>query len=149
MSKQQTVSAHKNQSVKRGARIGRRGFALGILYIWTFFLIPIVLQLLVRFFIMSPNEMTSDSLTRVVNLISLLIGIVGVTLVLPVSIYLYIRRFHDLDLSGVLAFLALVPLVNLLVLLYLAFTPGTTGRNSYGMPIKSNNFWAVIGFSDR
>ncbi|MGK4422055.1 DUF805 domain-containing protein, partial [Klebsiella pneumoniae] len=35
------------------------------------------------------------------------------------------RRFHDLDLSGWLSALVLIPLLNLLVWLYLIFAPGT------------------------
>lgn len=45
---------------------------------------------------------------------------------------LMIRRLHDLDKTGWLALLVLVPVVNAFFVLYLFFAPGTVGANDYG-----------------
>lgn len=48
------------------------------------------------------------------------------------------RRMNDLDHSGWLALLVLIPAVNLFVWLYLVFGRGTDGNNRYGpMPNKN------------
>lgn len=55
------------------------------------------------------------------------------------------RRFHDLDHSGWLCLLILVPIVNFLAGLYLIFGPGNEGANRYGPPPSKNPLLAMIG----
>lgn len=51
------------------------------------------------------------------------------------------RRLNDLNRSGWLLVLMLVPIVNVLFSLYLLFAPGTDGRNDYGpAPTRNGNF---------
>ncbi|MBR2519581.1 MAG: DUF805 domain-containing protein [Selenomonadaceae bacterium] len=45
---------------------------------------------------------------------------------------LMIRRLHDLNKTGWLALLVLVPVVNVFFALYLLFAPGSVGANDYG-----------------
>ena len=45
---------------------------------------------------------------------------------------LTIRRLHDLDKSGWLYLIMLVPIINLIFLVYLLFVKGTVGSNRYG-----------------
>ncbi len=57
----------------------------------------------------------------------------GLFFLLWVSIAVSIRRWHDMDRSGAMMLISLVPLVGgLIVLIWLGFVPGTTRRNSYG-----------------
>ncbi|MDR1498412.1 MAG: DUF805 domain-containing protein [Puniceicoccales bacterium] len=51
-----------------------------------------------------------------------------------VFIGLVIRRFHDINDSGWLIFLLLIPFVNLVIFLSLIFEPGTDGPNKYDIP---------------
>ena len=53
------------------------------------------------------------------------------------------RRLNDLDQSGWLSLLILVPFINALFGLYLLFAPGTEGPNRFG-PAPSKNSNAVI-----
>jgi uncharacterized membrane protein YhaH (DUF805 family)/Tfp pilus assembly major pilin PilA len=53
------------------------------------------------------------------------------------------RRFNDLNLTGWLSILSVIPLLNLLVFLYLVFAPGDRAPNKYGPP-PSPNTTAVI-----
>jgi len=55
------------------------------------------------------------------------------------------RRFHDLDHSGWLCLLMLVPFLNGLIGLYLIFGRGSDGANSYGPPPSKNTTLVVIG----
>ncbi|MDR3481589.1 MAG: DUF805 domain-containing protein [Burkholderiaceae bacterium] len=66
--------------------------------------------------------------------------------VIAVSLIMAIRRLNDLDNSGWLSLLTLVPLINFFFGLYLLFAPGTTGRNKYGpMPSKNPSWiWIVL-----
>jgi uncharacterized membrane protein YhaH (DUF805 family) len=60
--------------------------------------------------------------------------------VVPLTITFIIsaRRLHDLNSSGWLALLLLIPVINLLFVLYLLFAPGSKGANDYGLPPKPN-----------
>ena len=64
--------------------------------------------------------------------VGVLIGLVMVVASAYMSITLGIRRFHDLDKSGWLVLLCLIPVVNFFVGLYMLFAKGTTGPNKYG-----------------
>lgn len=44
----------------------------------------------------------------------------------------YVKRFHDLDKSGWMSLLCLIPLVNLFILIWIGFFKGTTGANRFG-----------------
>jgi len=67
----------------------------------------------------------------------LLLGIVYIALVVFMFV-LAKRRFNDLNQSGWLSLLLLVPLVNLFVSLWLIFGPGTKESNNYGpRPVKN------------
>ena len=48
------------------------------------------------------------------------------------GVMLSIRRLHDLDKSGLMLLLVLIPLIDIIFLLYLWLAPGTVGRNRFG-----------------
>lgn len=48
------------------------------------------------------------------------------------TIFLSMRRFHDLGRSGLWLLLLCIPLFNILAFLYLIFKPGDIGPNDYG-----------------
>lgn len=50
----------------------------------------------------------------------------------PSHFMLMIRRLHDLNRTGWLSLLSLVPVVDAIFSLYLLFAPGTVGANNYG-----------------
>jgi uncharacterized membrane protein YhaH (DUF805 family)/Tfp pilus assembly protein PilE len=56
-----------------------------------------------------------------------------------------VRRLHDLDKSGWLMLLMIVPLVNLGLAIYLLFFPGTTGENRFGEEQSPNSGWVIAG----
>lgn len=53
------------------------------------------------------------------------------------------RRFNDVNLTGWLALLILMPVVNIFVWLYLMFKPGTPGPNLYG-PMPAPNSRTIV-----
>ena len=56
------------------------------------------------------------------------------------------RRLNDLDFSGWLGLLMLIPLLNILCGLYLLFAPGSSGNNRYGAkPEKNSGLLIVAG----
>jgi len=44
----------------------------------------------------------------------------------------YVKRWHDLNLSGWMLLTLFIPFVNFLIFLYLGLAPGTTATNKYG-----------------
>ena len=63
---------------------------------------------------------------------------------LVIGFVLVIRRLNDLDKSGWLSLLSLVPLVNAFFGLYLLFAPGTKGDNQYGPQPTPNSTGLVV-----
>ena len=51
---------------------------------------------------------------------------------LPATLGLQVRRLHDLNNSGWLFLLNLIPFVSYFFPFYIAFFPGTNGDNKYG-----------------
>jgi uncharacterized membrane protein YhaH (DUF805 family) len=79
------------------------------------------------------------------NILSL-IGIVVVYIaVVVVSVILAVQRLHDLDKTGWLYLLILVPLVNIIFGLYMLFARGTDSANRYGNPPPPNSMGVVVG----
>ncbi len=65
---------------------------------------------------------------------------------LTISLILARRRLHDLNKSGWLSLLFIVPLINIILGLYLMFAPGTMGNNNYGSkPEPYTAFTWVVG----
>ena len=66
---------------------------------------------------------------------------------IPILVFSFayaVRRLNDLDQSGWLSLLLLVPLVNLGLALYLMIGRGTDGANKYGLPPPPNNAGVII-----
>ncbi|PAL17569.1 hypothetical protein B8W92_01000 [Moraxella osloensis] len=61
---------------------------------------------------------------------------VGVAVLFYLQLAVSKRRFNDLNKTGWLALLMLVPGVNILVYLYLLAVKGTAGANYYGLPAR-------------
>ncbi len=69
------------------------------------------------------------------------IGLIPMTVI---SAFFVIQRLHDLDKSGWLFLLMLVPLVNLFFTLYIIFAPGSQGANRYGNPPPPNSTGVLV-----
>lgn len=78
---------------------------------------------------------------------------VGVVILLSVGCYIamlvvyvifMIQRLHDLNKSGWMSLLVLIPIVNFFFGLYLIFAPGTRGPNNYGLAPPPNRTWHWI-----
>jgi uncharacterized membrane protein YhaH (DUF805 family) len=106
-------------------RIGRLGFLLAVIYGISIFIIPLVLVFAIRG-------------SAIINVISIILIMIGVISVIPISISIHIRRWHDLSQSGWLALLGFVPLVSVFVFIYLIFAPGTKDTNAYGLPYSKS-----------
>lgn len=70
-------------------------------------------------------------------------GLVAITYIAMIvfSFILIIQRLHDLDKSGWLSLLILVPFANLYLMVLLIFFAGTPGRNTYGLRTPPNKTW--------
>ena len=58
--------------------------------------------------------------------------------VLPATICLYARRCHDLNITGWVSVLTVVPIVGILLILAFWIIPGTSGDNEYGPDPRAN-----------
>lgn len=106
-------------------RIGRLGYVMVLVYFLLFMAIPVAVSLLFR---MASVE------SPLINIIIILWGMIGVLASIPISIAIQIKRWHDLDQSGWLTLLGLVPFVGFITSVILLVMPGTSGPNKYGAP---------------
>lgn len=77
------------------------------------------------------------------------IVVVGYIGLLVFSVIVMIQRLHDLNKTGWMWLLALVPLANIYLLIILIFFKGTPGRNNYGLQTPPNKTWhwvVALGF---
>lgn len=84
------------QNNKKGLfsrRIGRLGFFLGILY-W------ILLPLIVVFVEAANRNISTIAIRAVINIACLILLLLVTVWVIPLFISLYVRRLHDLNMSG-------------------------------------------------
>lgn len=63
-------------------------------------------------------------------------GIYNLLVFIP-SLSVLVRRLHDINKSGLMFFVLLIPLVGAIWLLVLLFTEGTIGENKYGADPKA------------
>jgi heme/copper-type cytochrome/quinol oxidase subunit 2 len=70
--------------------------------------------------------------------------VVAYLAMLVFSVILMIQRLHDLNKTGWMWLLALVPLANLYLFVILIFFKGTPGRNNYGLQTPPNKTWHWI-----
>ncbi len=73
-----------------------------------------------------------DSDTWVQAVLAIIAGIAG--------IFMGIKRLHDLDKTGWLYLLGIVPVVNFFFAIYLIVWKGTPGDNKYGSPESGSPF---------
>jgi uncharacterized membrane protein YhaH (DUF805 family) len=76
--------------------------------------------------------------------------IMAITLLLSLAavvatVLFFIRRLHDIDLSGWWALLGLVPIVNVLFGVFALVKPGTQGPNRFGPPRETKDWERVVG----
>ena len=66
--------------------------------------------------------------------IALILNIILFVLFVIFAFGITVRRCHDVNYSGYLSLIMLIPLVGLIFSIYLLFAPGTAGENKYGAP---------------
>jgi len=60
------------------------------------------------------------------------------------SFILIIQRLHDLNKTGWLSLLAIIPFANIYLMILVIFFKGTEGRNNYGLQTPPNKTWHWI-----
>jgi len=132
------LASYKPRIFSTKGRIGRlRYLAYSLIYnIIIMFLVGIVSAVLVP--MMAGN--TSGEAGIAVTFMMILIYV-------PIILVFFIvarRRLHDLDRTGWLTLLMIVPLINVLFGLYLLFGPGSPETNKYGPPPQVNTALEII-----
>lgn len=76
------------------------------------------------------------------------LGIITYIAMIVYSFILIIQRLHDLNKTGWMSLLAIIPLANIYLIILLIFFKGTEGRNNYGLQPPPNKTWHwVLAFS--
>jgi uncharacterized membrane protein YhaH (DUF805 family) len=108
-----------------GGRLNRRGFVMAHVYILAYFVLALLLVMLGRG-------------SSVMNVIGFLLGGIGVVVAMILPFFFYARRWHDVNQSGWLSLLLLIPGAVAPIMIILLILPGTRGLNQFGVaPQKS------------
>lgn len=76
--------------------------------------------------------------------LALILGVITYVAMVVYSFILMIQRLHDLNKSGWMSLLAIVPLANIYLIVLIIFFKGTEGRNDYGLQTPPNKTWHWI-----
>ena len=96
---------------------------------WLFQLVPLAI---VVGMIVAMVASSDDSGPGAVATLAIILGVIGLIGLIVPQIAVQVRRFHDQNLSGLLALLNLVPYIGGLVVFVFMFIEGTRGDNKFG-----------------
>jgi uncharacterized membrane protein YhaH (DUF805 family) len=105
---------------------GRLGRAAYFVYSFGFSIVVLIVASLLMAILIPMAGPDSAAVPMVSGLLYLV--------VIPVSFIFMIKRLHDLDWSGWLSLVTLIPLLGLVIAIPMLFFRGTQGANKYGSP---------------
>ncbi len=130
-----------SQSVKIGnwitrfykGRIGRKYWILGTL----FWIAALFIAMLAGVFLLSSSGNNTDAFTW--------FFVIAVVVFYFFALGLGARRFHDMDQTGWMVLVFIIPLANLIALVYMLTTAGAKTLNKYGPPLSPDDgFFKII-----
>lgn len=134
-------------------RINRLAFFLGNAVL---VLIPVVTLLAyaaINFIMSSSTQSSSGGLfpeqgaaVSAVNILLFVFLAIYLVMAIFIMFSLYIRRLHDMNLTGWLSILLLINPVSLILYIILQVVEGTDGPNKYGPEERPANLLAILGF---
>ncbi len=86
----------------------------------------------------------ADGSTSGMPITLVLLSLLLIVALVYINITSAVRRLNDLNRSGWLALLLLVPVISNFFPLYLMFASGDTGRNDYGLPSAPPTTWMKV-----
>lgn len=76
------------------------------------------------------------------------LGVIAYIAMVVFSFILIIQRLHDLNKTGWMSLLSIIPFANIYLFVLLIFFKGTEGRNDYGLQTPPNKTWHwIMAFS--
>jgi uncharacterized membrane protein YhaH (DUF805 family) len=121
-------------------RIGRLGFLLGYIYLQ----LPIIALIILYGFANWLSGGNSDVVRSATNVILYSFGVVWGGMYILLTVSLCVRRWHDIDQTGWLTALYLVPFASLVAAIVQLVVPGSAEANRYGEPVTGFGFKKVL-----
>ena len=129
-----SVAEQSDKKNLSSGRLNRLGFFMAHVYIVAYFALAMIIVLL-------------GQRSNITNAIGFLMGGIGVLIVMILPFFFYARRWHDINQSGWLSLLLLIPGAAVIIAVVLMIIPGTQGDNQYGTaPQKALSPIDVYGF---
>jgi len=128
-----------DSALKASGRFGRLSY-LGWSFLSTLVFFVILVVAVVVLVGTNPESIASISTFAIIVFVIIYIAFFYFTIIFAV------RRLHDLNQSGWLWLLFLVPLANIGLALYLLFAAGTQGPNNYGAPRPTAGWEKVMAW---
>lgn len=124
-------------------RLDRLGFLIGTAYYLLLYVLLLAGYVFLSQLVGKLGE--SDNVTdKFVHPVLTVVGYLLIFMLAVLQVGIAIRRWHDMDQTGWLVLLSLIPIVNLIAVIFLLFVSGTSGANKYGEPDKSRGVKAVL-----
>ncbi|MBC7707610.1 DUF805 domain-containing protein [Polaromonas sp.] len=130
-----SISASASDDGFFSGRIRRLGFLMAIVYFLAYFVAALAISFI-------------GHGSRIINIVTVLMGMLAILAVIPILISIHIRRWHDLNQSGWLTLLNLIPFIGLIISVALLFIPGSVSANTYGnIAARSLSPRSIFGFA--
>lgn len=78
------------------------------------------------------------------NTLGMILLAMGMAAVMVYALSITVRRLNDMDMSGRMCLLMIVPLANIAMWLLLVLKGGSAGANRYGLPPGPNSIGVII-----
>ncbi|MDB5169625.1 MAG: spoU [Candidatus Saccharibacteria bacterium] len=122
-------------------RINRIGYLLGNVYLWLMLLGGAGIASIAD----AAKGTSWEAIGTIVGFVGGLLIIAAVVVLLPITFSLAVRRLHDVGRSWAYLLLTFIPFGGILLGLYLLFARGESAPNQYGLPVRDNRFFVVLG----
>lgn len=145
LAKQVDDKEYQPKVFSMSGRIGRLRFlAYSMLFSLFSYIATVALAIIVGLIL--PNSQDSVSnIDRIAVIVSGVSALVFSVIFMAVYFVLSKRRLNDLNKTGWLSLLGLIPIINILFSLYLLFWPGTDSSNDYGAKPAKNSILVILG----
>jgi uncharacterized membrane protein YhaH (DUF805 family) len=127
-------------------RFGRLSFFAWLLIITIVFYVAFAIFAAAFLLTGSSDAQPTDSMLGGLSIFGIIVALIIYIAFVYYNFVITIRRLHDVNKTGWLSLLFIVPLVNLFFMIYLSLAKGTQGINKYGLPRITLGWEKVLGW---
>lgn len=138
------TTSRTNSVFSANGRFGRLSF-----FAWLFIITIVFYSVFgVTAALFAPDDymQSTENLLGGFPVLAIIIFVILYIALLYLNFVFTIRRLHDMNKTGWLSLLVIIPVINFFFVLYLSIGKGTPGANNYGLPRITQGWEKVLGW---